>query len=515
MISILDALATFSFLWTLYHYVARRRNHLPLPPGPKTLPFIGNLLNMPRELEWKTYDRWSKELDTDILHLDVAGTHIVVLGTHQAAIELLEKKSSLYSGRSRLPMVTELMGWDFNFGFMDYGDRWRRHRRLMHHSFHPSAARKFLPHELKSARSLVRRLLDDPDDLLGNLRHLSGEAILSAAYGLEIATKTDKYIAMAKAGVDPVVSALIPGTYLVDIIPALKYVPGWLPGAGFKRKAKEWHRLALAMRDVPYESAKQEIEKGASRPSFCFSSLGKLDDRLDISKQEDDIKSVAGTLFGAGADSTMGAVATCILALLNHPEVLKRAHEEIDRVVKPGTLPTFSDESSLPYITAIVKESMRWRPTTPLALPHFSNAEGGYKGYRIPKGCIIIGNAWAMLHDETLYPDPFIFKPERFLTEDGLGLNKTVKDPGFAIWGFGRRICPGRYMAASSIWITVASLIAAFEISRSDVTGGLDHPYGPGVIQIPLPFKCSIRPRTKEIEAFIRSTETEEYHYQF
>jgi cytochrome P450 len=62
----------------------------------------------------------------------------------------------------------------------------------------------------------------------------------------------------------------------------------------------------------------------------------------------------------------MGAVATAIIALMNHPEVLRKAHEEIDKVVKPGKLPEFTDEPSLPYITAIVKETMRWRPTAPL-----------------------------------------------------------------------------------------------------------------------------------------------------
>jgi hypothetical protein len=64
---------------------------------------------------------------------------------------------------------------------------------------------------------------------------------------------------LAKAGVDPCVPALIPGTFLVDVIPALKYVPDWLPGASFKRMAKKWRRLAIAMRDIPYENAKQEI----------------------------------------------------------------------------------------------------------------------------------------------------------------------------------------------------------------------------------------------------------------
>ncbi|KIM42409.1 hypothetical protein M413DRAFT_18664 [Hebeloma cylindrosporum] len=488
----IDLLAGLAFIITLYLYVARivrwRKGALPLPPGPKRLPLVGNLFVMPKTLEWETYHQWSQELNTDVLHVDAAGTNIIVLDSYQAAVDLLEKRSSIYSGRPRLPMVNELMGWDWNFGFMDYGAR--SHRKIMHHSFHPSAAKQFLPHELKAARRLLRHILEEPVDLLSNLRHFSGEVILSTTYGLDIASKDDKYITLAKAGVDPVVPALNPGTYLVDVIPALKYVPDWVPGAGFKKTAKKCYLLAQAMKNSPFEAAKYDFENGTQKPSLCSASLRRLNHNISIEDQEDDIKSVAGTLF---ADSSMGAVATAIIALMNHPEVLKKAHEEIDKVIKPGKLPDFADEPSLPYITAIVKETMRWRPTAPLALPHLSLTDDVYRNYRIPKGSIILANAWAMLHDENIYPDPFAFKPERFLTEDGLGIRKDVKDPGFAFWGFGRRICPGRYMAASSLWITIASLIAAFNITK-----------------IPEPFQCSLKPRSKEIETQIRATALEE-----
>lgn len=102
-----------------------------------------------------------------------------------------------------------------------------------------------------------------------------------------------------------------------------------------------------------------------------------------------------------------------MLALLNYPDVLKKAQEEIDRVIGPGNLPTFEDRPSLPYINAIAKESVRWRDTTPLgitvtlhfdplvlllmlvlAVAHVSTAEDEYKGYRIPKDSVIMCNAW-------------------------------------------------------------------------------------------------------------------------
>jgi cytochrome P450 len=109
-----------------------------------------------------------------------------------------------------------------------------------------------------------------------------------------------------------------------------------------------------------------------------------------------------------------------------------------------------------------------------------------------------------MLHDEKVYPDPFQFKPERFLTPDGLSIDKSVKDPGDIVWGFGRRfvqqslflcslekkktypfsfqrICPGRFFAESTFWIAITSIIAAFDIEKIGESPGTDHGHIPGI----------------------------------
>ncbi|KAF7343781.1 Cytochrome P450 [Mycena sanguinolenta] len=99
------------------------------------------------------------------------------------------------------------------------------------------------------------------------------------------------------------------------------------------------------------------------------------------------------------------------------------------------------------------------------AVPHFLTAEDEYKGYRIPANSIVIKNIWAILHDETVYPDPYAFKPKRFLREDG-SLNPAVPDPEVA-FGYGRRPCPRRHMANASLFITVASVLATFDITKA------------------------------------------------
>ncbi|KAF8218550.1 cytochrome P450 [Tricholoma matsutake] len=513
-----DLLASgLSFALALYFYLKRHSDEsidrLPLPPGPKKLPLIGNLLDMPKSLEWVTYHKWCKEFDSEIIHLNVAGTSLVVLDTSEATTELLERRSSIYSDRPRMPMAKELMGWDFHFAFMRYGKHLRQHRTLMHQTFHQTASMRFRPLELKAVHGLLRRMLEDPDDLIGHLRQMAGETIISIAYGLDVLPKDDPYISIAEKCIRSLVVAAVPGTFLVDTFPWLKYVPDWMPLARFKRKAKEWRKLALTMVEMPFEAGKRKLESGQVMPSFLSYSLENMDETRDMAYQAEVIKGTAGAMYTSGSDTTVSAIASCVLGLVTHPEVLEKAQAEIDAVVGLKQLPDFDDFDSLPYITAIAKETLRWRDITPIAVPHLLTADDVYKGYRLPAGTIVIPNAWAMLHDEKVYPEPFEFKPERFM-KDGK-LDPSIRDPAHAAFGFGRRICPARYMAFSAIWIAIASLIAAFDIKKAvDENGEVIEPsqeYLSALVVMPLPFKCSIKPRSWQAEALIRATNNVEY----
>ncbi|KAF4616266.1 hypothetical protein D9613_008317 [Agrocybe pediades] len=506
-----------SIVYICWRYKVKASNpyaHLPLPPARKGYPLIGNLLEMPTEFEWKTFHEWSRELGTDILRVTVAGTTLIVLDSSEAAAELLERRSSKYSGRARMPMVNELMGWDFNFGFQDYGPSWRRRRRLMHYNFHPNASLRFRPKLVKAARNLLARFLVHPEAVVSNAKYMAGEVVMSIAYGIDVLPKDDPYITAAEQGVHPLVAAGVPGAFLVDVLPILKYVPEWVPGAGFKKKAREWRRLAQLMVEKPFEAAKKMMADGEFPDCVVVECLEKMPDLVDRDDAytEDTIQSVAGSMYAAGSDTTSSAVASCILGLLEKPEVLAKAQRQLDSVLKPGHLPDFEDD--LPYITAIVMEALRWRDVVPIAIPHLLATDDEYKGYRLPKGAVIVPNGWAMLHNEEVYPDPFNFNPDRFLNPDGT-INKSVRDPAHACWGFGRRICPGRFMAFSQIWIAVASLLAVYDIKKAVDEDGhvieLTHEYTSALVCTPKPFRCSITPRSEEAEALIRSASTQEH----
>jgi len=166
----------------------------------------------------------------------------------------------------------------------------------------------------------------------------------------------------------------------------------------------------------------------------------------------------------------------------------------------------------LPYITGIMHEALRWNPITPLGVAHKISVDDEYNGYRIPAGSIVVGNVWAMLHNEERFPDPMEFRPERYLDADGQ-LDPAMHDAELAAFGFGRRICPGRQMASDSVWVTITSILATFTLAKPvDAHGHVIEPsgeYALGFISRPLPFKCAFTPRSAAAESLIRAARME------
>ncbi|KAJ7110411.1 cytochrome P450 [Mycena epipterygia] len=476
---------------------------LPLPPGPKKMPIVGNLFHLPLAFQWETYKDWSQQFKSDIIQFDLVGTSVVVLSSLETTEALLDKRSSIYSDRPRSPMFDELMGWTYNLGAL------RVHRCLFSQGFNVPAARNFHPKELAATHGLLRRLLHTPEDFRDHIRRMAGEIIISVAYGFDVLPVNDPYLAVAEQAVHIGQQVAIPGRFLVDSIPLLKHIPDWFPGAGFKRLAKEGREVGRALVNKPFAEVKRQLVSDRTHQHICSSTyvtrrlVSESDDKY---YGEDTVKETAATMYVAGADTTVTALAMFFLAMLANPEAQRKAPMEIDAVLGKEQLPSFDDEQSLPYVSALVKEVFRWHPVAPIGL-QFITAFDEYRGYRIPADSVVIGNVWAILHNEEMYPEPSAFNPERFL-RDGKP-NPDVRDPQ-AAFGFGRRICPGRHMAMSLVWITIASVLAGFDITKAVGDDGLiiepTYQYSPYLMSAPLPFKCSIRPRSPDVAALIEAT---------
>ncbi|KAF6765802.1 cytochrome P450 [Ephemerocybe angulata] len=207
-----------------------------------------------------------------------------------------------------------------------------------------------------------------------------------------------------------------------------------------------------------------------------------------------------------GGDTIVAVMKTFFLAISLRPEVQNRAHAEINGISgKHRRLPVFADRHNLPYVTAVMREVLRWQPPSPVSSPYTAKKEDEYNGYRIPAGGMVIANIWAILHDEIDYPDPSAFKPERFIHPDGR-LNKMARDPTSIVFGFGRSSCPGKDAILSTLWTTIASVLAGFYVERDTAGDGRDFtPEMAYLADSDKSLRVRTRVRSVELAALIRN----------
>ncbi|EKM54955.1 uncharacterized protein PHACADRAFT_194981 [Phanerochaete carnosa HHB-10118-sp] len=450
-----------------------KQARLPYPPGPPGYPIIGHL-STPKDPGWVVYRDWSQQYGSDVIHLNLAGNHLLVLNSIQSCRDLLEKRSTIYSDRptAGITMIAELCGLNWSFGLKSYGPEWRAGRKAFQSVFHAGVVHKHRPTLTREVNRFLRRVCTDPKEWINHLHLMAGGLIVSVAYAIDIKDKNDPYLTNAEHSLEAVRKTLIPGAYLVDILPFLKHVPEWVPGAGFQREAKEWRKSIMYVLHVPYNAVKQRmVEDPATAPDCVTKTLIErmINTAKDPEYMEDVVKSAVGSMYLAGEDTTHSVIMSCILNMVLYPDIQRRAQESIDEVCQ-GRLPDYSDYDKLPFVHALLRESLRCNPVVALNLPHKSTDDDIYKGYFLPKGSIVVANIWSILHDPTVYSDPTAFNPERFLrrTPDGeLELDPDMPNPADVAFGFGRRICPGRFMAYQSAWLTTASTIAAFRIENA------------------------------------------------
>ncbi|EPQ59616.1 cytochrome P450 [Gloeophyllum trabeum ATCC 11539] len=486
----------------LLRQLTRARPPAPYPPGPRAYPFIGNLLDMPTQQEWKLFSQWG-QVWGDIMSVNVLGQTMVILNSPKLAVDMLERKSSIYSDRPTLTMGGEIVGWKNTLVLTGYGDRFRSIRKMFHSVIGTKAlTTQFLPVEERETRRFLKRVLSKPEEIAEHIRWTAGSIILQIAYGYIVKDEADPIVDIVEKATEQFSLATAPGAFLVDIIPALRHIPDWVPGAGWKKKAANWGKTLNDMTNVPLDFVKRQIAAGIAPPSFTQSLLEGGD---VVPEEETTIKWAAASLYSGGADTTVSAIYTFYLAMTLYPEAQKRAHAEIDAVIGCDRLPTFADREHLPYVEALVKEVLRWNPVTPLGVPHRVTEDDVHEGYYIPKGSLVIANIWQILHDPRTYSNPLEFDPGRFLKAE------PEEDPRSFCFGFGRRICPGMNLADASIFISCAMSLAAFDIAKVvDASGNVLEPVldnTSGTISHPKPFPCSIKPRSPKAEALIRSIE--------
>ncbi|KAH9917056.1 cytochrome P450 monooxygenase [Fomitopsis serialis] len=494
-----------------------------LPPGPRRIPLVGNAHQLGLDGQHKTLSDWSKRYG-DVIFMRVFNKPALVLNSAEAARDLLDKRSAKYSDRPHFTLLVDMFGSDPNPALMPYGPWWRQHRVWLHSGLmDKDNLVGYQPILRKGTGRLLSTLIDSPDDFIAHVKRFVGGLMLEIAYGHTAASADDELIMLADTVVrEAMDEGSIAGT-LVDYFPSLRYIPAWFPGGGFKRRAARIHGMMREMYDRPYEQAKAAVVSPEyyllspcssyfsvvawnGKASFLTTLLESLATDGDLTPEhEEHLKGAAIVLYTGkpqqlltcGTDTTSTVLASFFLAMTLYPEVVKKAQDEIDRVVGNARLPDFEDRSSLPYLECILSELYRWNPPLYLGVPHRLTTDDDYRRWHIPRGSMIIPNIWWMLRNPERYPAPDTFHPERFQEMDPIVADAT--NPRNLVFGFGRRICPGRQLADQTLWLAIANILAVFNIHKArDADGNEITPeavFVSGGISHPRPFKCEIRPR--------------------
>ncbi|EIW85894.1 cytochrome P450 [Coniophora puteana RWD-64-598 SS2] len=416
---------------------------------------------------------------------------IIVAGV-QAAIDILERQGGVTLSRPEAVAAGTILSKGQRLLLQPAGELFRRMRKAIHDPLQPKAAKSYAPIQYEAAKRYILNILEHPG---GHQRHAdlyAATVVLKVSYGKSAPSSFDHPdIQLLHKVVARFQTVVRPGSYLVDFVPWLRYVPR------YARELKEFRNFELGFFHDQIGKTKATIEQGVDGPSFTRYLLENVDVH---GLNADEMAYLAGGLYAAGSDSTSIGMSSIILAAVSHPELQAKIHAEMDALIGDRA-PIPDDMGNMPYLDAFIQETLRWRPILPLGFMHKTTADVVWEGYHIPEGATILGCHWAIARDPVAFPDPERFDPQRWL--DAEGQLKPQKDIRYFTYGFGRRVCPGQYVANRSMFVTMSLLFWSFRLVEDPAHPVDVDAFDGGVASHHTGFKVGFEPRrsVEEIRA--------------
>ncbi|CAO1946309.1 unnamed protein product [Urochloa humidicola] len=483
-----------------------------LPPGPRPWPVVGNLFDV-QPVRCRCYQEWARRYGP-IMTVWLGPQPTVVVSTSELAKEVLKTHDQHLADRQRDRSTERFSRGGMDLIWADYGAHYIKVRKLCNlELFTPRrlvALRPIREDEVTAMVESIHRAVTAPGTgsegkplvVKNHLSMVAFNNITRLAFGRRFVNAAGELDEQGREFKSIVTDGINIGASLsiARYIPWLK----WLAPVDeqvFKEHGDRRDRLTVRIMDEHASAVLKQRGSGAQHHHFV-DALFTLRDQYGLS--DDTVIGLLWDMITAGADTTVISVEWAMAELVRNTSVQKKVQEELDRVVGRDRVLQETDFPSLPYLQAVVKESLRLHPPTPLMLPHKASAGVRVAGYDIPKGANVIVNVWAVARDPEVWENPLEFRPERFLEE-----SIDIKGADFRVlpFGAGRRVCPGAQLGINLVASMIGHLLHNFSWALPEGTRPEDVEMmeTPGLVTfMATPLKAVATPRLDREELYRR-----------
>ncbi|PON92928.1 Cytochrome P450, E-class, group I [Trema orientale] len=448
-----------SYAWLCFK--ADNRRTKPLPPGPRGLPLVGNLLGLDPELH--SYFAGLAHTYGPIFKLRLGIKLRIVVPSPALAREVLKENDVVFANRD-VPNAVLNSGYVRNdIVWTPYGPEWRMLRKVCVLKMLSNAT---LDSVYSLRRREVRRTVGQIFNRVGSSVDVGEQVFLSAhnvitnmLWGGTVEGDEGASVGAEFREVASQITELLGKPNISDFFPGLARFD-------FQGMASKHNGLTMRFDQIFERMIGQRMkieEEGGNGKKDFLQFLLRLKDEGD-SKTPLTIAHVKALLLDmvvGGSDTSSNAIEFAMAEIINQPNIMKKAQNELEAIVGKDNIVEESHIPKLPYLQAVMKEALRLHPTVPLLVPHCPSQTCVVGGYSVPKGSGVFVNVWAIHRDPSNWDNPLKFEPERFL-EDGPKWDFSGSDLKYFPFGSGRRNCAGIAMAERMVMYSLATLLHSF-----------------------------------------------------
>ncbi|KDR76700.1 hypothetical protein GALMADRAFT_139595 [Galerina marginata CBS 339.88] len=471
-----------------------------IPHGPIGLPILGSFPFLTDYPEL-TLDYWAQKFGS-LYSLWLGNQLFVVISDPNVVKDLMVTNGAIFSSRKEMFLKSQIIFAGRGITATPYNDRWRKHRRLSTVWLNKPAVDSYTNVLDYEALVLVQDLYRHSKGgrLPINPQPHAGRCSLNNMLTITFGTRTDDIdhplVGQALRLSREFMNCTGPVSNLIDFVPILQKLPHYMKTRGKKLHAGLVDTYGGMILDID-----ARMKRGEQVPDCLVKTL--LQSREEEQLDHLDMSILCSAFMIGGVETTASIMQWFSALIPAYPEIQAKAHEELDRVVGRDRLPTVEDEKNMPYIHAIIKEVERCHNPFWLGTPHVNTQDFTYRGNFIPKDTVLVLNTYTMHHDPQRHPDPHTFNPERYMEDATLSsesanlANPLERDHW--MFGAGRRICPGMWVAEREVWLAISRMLWAFKME--EIPGEpIDLKEYDGLSgRSPVPFRISMVPRHDKV----------------